>query len=399
MKVSKSFRSHQSTWSNKFAQSQVHCACSVLTCPCMPVWCGSERRAKRLRWIRRGPSAPPWADLLRNALAKEEARISPAAISSINLILEENAPAFPLSVKSIAYRDHALGWLVLGTAAGTEYEIRETHQILLSILGNQLALRLYLEEREEERQGLLTEQAAQASLAMIGELSGPITHEFNNFLNTVLLHVAVLEQGLPESRRADLAELREQAKSAAELIKQFQQIRRRRQTKSSPVDLNRMIRDAISALSLDGPNQTGVPMLQVISAANPQPPQPASSQPAVSVFLELTASPLFVLGSTADLKNLCTMLLTNAIAAGSDQVSIRTELGPESIRLYLEDAGPLIKEELLPRMFEATVAARIGTNRLELALCKSIVRRFQGKIRAENKKGQGVLITVELPKG
>src|SRR5438067_11831786 len=48
-----------------------------------------------------------------------------------------------------------------------------------------LAARLELEEQEALRQEL----AASRTLADVGEVAAPVAHEFNNFLNALLLHV------------------------------------------------------------------------------------------------------------------------------------------------------------------------------------------------------------------
>jgi signal transduction histidine kinase len=63
----------------------------------------------------------------------------------------------------------------------------------------------------------------------------------------------------------------------------------------------------------------------------------------------------------------------------------------------MEDNGPGVAPELLPRLFEPEVVGRPGTQGLELAACKGLVRRLHGKIQADNLPGGGVAIVVELP--
>ena len=64
------------------------------------------------------------------------------------------------------------------------------------------------------------------ALANVGEIVGPVTHEFNNLLNTLLLQIAVLEQTAPNGLRQELAGLKQHGKAAAALIRQVQQYRR-----------------------------------------------------------------------------------------------------------------------------------------------------------------------------
>jgi hypothetical protein len=64
-------------------------------------------------------------------------------------------------------------------------------------------------------------------LACIAALASPVTHEFNNFLNLVLLQVAVLQQQAPSAFGDELAAIRRQGRSLAGLIQQWQQYRQR----------------------------------------------------------------------------------------------------------------------------------------------------------------------------
>jgi hypothetical protein len=53
---------------------------------------------------------------------------------------------------------------------------------------------------EWEQQQLQEDLAEQLWPALLGELAGPMAHEFNNFLNTVVLEISVLEQRSPPAR-------------------------------------------------------------------------------------------------------------------------------------------------------------------------------------------------------
>ena len=78
-------------------------------------------------------------------------------------------------------------------------------------------------------------------------------------------------------------------------------------------------------------------------------------------------------------------------------VAVRTEAVGNAVVLRVEDGGPGLPPEKLPRMFEPLGESRAGTNRLELAACRTLVRRFQGKIFAENRATGGLVLVVELP--
>ena len=57
------------------------------------------------------------------------------------------------------------------------------------------ATRLETEAEERHLQRLQRELEAQSWLATTGELAGPLVHEFNNFLNIVLLVLRRVDHG------------------------------------------------------------------------------------------------------------------------------------------------------------------------------------------------------------
>src|SRR5437870_4785824 len=107
------------------------------------------------------------------------------------------------------------------------------------------------ESRAYERMPLMDwtkeESAYERALADIGELAGPVTHEFNDILNTILLHIAVLEQSVPKASGRDLAEIRQQSMRIAGLVRQFQSYRHRQRPADHPLELNALINETAAA--------------------------------------------------------------------------------------------------------------------------------------------------------
>lgn len=207
------------------------------------------------------------------------------------------------------------------------------------------------------------------ALADAGELAAALAHEVNNFLNVLLLQLAILEHNAPPEGRNELAAVRRQGKQLAELVKHWQ-CSRTRSTQGRPVDLNSVLQH------LDfGPSDVRVRM----DAAPNLPP---------------------ILGVPSDVQRLCMFLVKNAISAaqqGQKQILVRTELADGSVRLGVEDTGPNVREESLAQFFDAAFTGRGGTDRLELAACRGIVRRMNGKIHAENVPDGGIIVAADLP--
>jgi signal transduction histidine kinase len=286
-------------------------------------------------------------------------------------------PSQGLRTEAIAFQGRSWGFLALAVPKLASEDTDAVVRAVLSTCCQQLAFHLHVEAQARERKTLEGDLAAQAWLANVGELAGPVSHEFNNFLNTLLLHVAVLETEVPEDLRSDLAEVRRQGTNIAAIIKQFQEYRRRQRPPEQMVDLNRAVRETVATLRL-------------------APTVPGDAP----VHLELASDLSPVLGSPSDLKRLCLFLLTNTVAAtapGCGRVTVRTQDATDKVLLQLEDTGPSLGPDQLSQAFELCSTPCQGRNSLELAACKTLVRRLGGVIDVENRSEGGITITVELP--
>jgi two-component system, LuxR family, sensor kinase FixL len=217
--------------------------------------------------------------------------------------------------------------------------------------------------------------AALEALATVGEIVGPVTHEFNNLLNTLLLQIAVLEQAATEAQRKDLATLKQYAKVAAALVRQVQQYRRQAPPEPHPGDLSAAAAAAVAAVR-----------------AGPLPP---------GVTVEFTPGGDLppVRGGGADLRRLLTFLLTNAVLSGGGQVIVRTEPRGSGGALVLELAGPSADPAFVARLTAPNLNAQDGAAGLELAAARSLVRRLGGELIAEQTAAGGARVVVELRAG
>jgi signal transduction histidine kinase len=339
----------------------------------------SSARAVQLAEVLRAlwPAAALTACLLRDGRAAvvldQGGRPSPELATQL---LTERAVGSPageigldnqlLLVEPAVIAGRWFGALAVSAPANGGTAAKEETRALLSDFARQLSLHFELEERQREVHILRERLAEENALAAIGELAGPVVHEFNNLLNTMLLQVAVMEQKVDESLLPDLRTIRRQGAGVIALVKQWQQCRRRPAATQCTLDVNSLIEEA------------------------------AAVDPAVA--LDLTPRLPAVPGHATDFRRLVTFLLDNARAvSGGNRVVVRTESAGDGVVFRVEDSGPAIPTETLPRLFEALGEDRPGTKRLELATCRTLVRRLQGKIRGENRTTGGVTVVVELP--
>jgi signal transduction histidine kinase len=234
-------------------------------------------------------------------------------------------------------------------------------------------------------------------LANVGELAGPLAHEFSNFLNVLLLQVMVLEYQLPEPQKADLVEVRRQGHLANELIGRFHQHRRAQPHSVEEVDLPCVLASTAEELRRESPLPgTAV----VVVGAGAATATLAGKPPADTVWLVLDEKgPCPLHAPPIDLKRLIRFLLWNAVrAAAHGGRVVRATTGSETgiSYLWVDDNGPALSSEALGRLFEAAAPGREGVEPLELAACQSIARRLGWRIQADGLPEGGVRLWVEF---
>jgi signal transduction histidine kinase len=232
--------------------------------------------------------------------------------------------------------------------------------------------------------------ARETHLADIGELAGPLTHEFNNLLNNVTFQLEIMKQSSPESAAADFASLRSQLRQTAALIAHFQRCRGGNSLEST-VDLNRVLSWAAQTVSRTPPALAAFalprPQCETIEVVN----QVNAGDVTVSLDLQNDLPP--VRGQLADVLRLCRFLLNNAVRSGG-AVRARTRWQGPAVEVVIEDDGPEVAEVLLPHIFEPGQSGREGMSGLEMAACRSILRRLMGRIDAHTPATGGLQVVV-----
>jgi signal transduction histidine kinase len=335
-----------------------------------------------------GQRRPEWAESLSVVMRESNAEglsLPPALDVAAGVVAR-----VPLLLEATDY-----GTLIVALPRRTSRSAADEARTALTACANHLALRLHLESLERAGRSLREEWKELTWLANVGELTSVVAHEINNYLNVVGLNVAVLEHKLPEENRPELREVRRQGAAINVLVKQLQQYRRDRPAELRRLDFNRIVHEAAEELGHGQTKHTWCVVIQETGAETA-----GQDQGIVPLRLDLMPGLPSVEAVPSDLRRLVSFLLGNAGAAAAmvgGEVTARTEVAAGNVVLTIADAGPPVSAEALARFFEAGHAGREGTNSLELAACKSIVRRLKGTIQAEARPEGGVAMTVAIP--
>ena len=120
------------------------------------------------------------------------------------------------------------------------------------------------------------------------------------------------------------------------------------------------------------------------------------------VSIVVDPEPTEVVGDPVRLRQLVTILVDNAVRHSPSGGHVTVQVRPDgsTARMTVDDEGPGIRDEDLPRIFDRfyrAAGAPGGGTGLGLAIAAWIVGQHGGRIDVTNKPDQGARFTVELP--
>jgi two-component system NtrC family sensor kinase len=244
------------------------------------------------------------------------------------------------------------------------------------LIGVIISVRDITTERKLEQQVVQSER-----LAAMGAMIGGVAHELNNPL-TAILGVSELMQDkvTDESSRKQLAMLQQQARRAAEIVKDLTYFSRPPAPGKSGINLTEVVERTLTLyayslrknnITVDFLREPGLPYAQ------------GDPQQLMQVFLNLIVN------------------AEQAIREARDGGTLRIRLGKSATSVWasFQDDGTGIPAENLPLIFDpfyTTKRPGRGTG-LGLSICKSVMKEHNGNVEAANAQGGGAVFTVTLP--
>lgn len=217
-------------------------------------------------------------------------------------------------------------------------------------------------------------------LTMVGRFARYIVHDFKNPLNVIGLSADLvkMEKATPELRKKASARIRQQVDRLSGMISELLEFTRGAQHSiiPEPVNYQEFVRQIIEEL------------------------RPEAQDRRITLVLRNEPTERLVLMDQKRLHHVFTNLVNNAADVMPDggQIYFSFASSADEVVTQVEDTGPGIPAEILPRLFEtfATFGKPNGTG-LGLSICKRIIEDHKGWIRAHNEPGRGAVFSFALP--
>jgi signal transduction histidine kinase len=239
------------------------------------------------------------------------------------------------------------------------------------------ALVFLLEITEEKKRE--AEKRESKRLAALATLSASLAHEIRNPLNSMGIHVQLLERQLNKQKAADLLKsttiIREEIRNLNDKLTRFLDAARPRQPQFEPVSVHELLEETLGLLRPEF-EQSGI--------------TPEYYPPPVHTT---------VFADRVDLRRAFVNILKNAIEAmrTGGRIVIRIEVMQEKVTLTFKDSGEGISEDILDKVFDLGFTTKDTGSGLGLAQVERCIREHLGHIEISSTPGQGVVLRIDLP--
>ncbi len=223
-----------------------------------------------------------------------------------------------------------------------------------------------------------------ARVTTMGEMAAALAHELNQPLTAILSNAHAGERYMAQAA-PPLDEIREilqdvvgDARRAGEVIQRLRSLLRKDDARFLPLDVNPVVREIAALVRTDAILRN------------------------VAIDLDLSPELPRVHGDRVQLQQVLLNLVLNGMEAmgpnGEERrIVIQTRQGDGAVRISVQDQGPGIPADTLPRVFETFYTTKPSGMGMGLAISRSIVEAHGGKIWAENNPDRGATFAFTLP--
>jgi two-component system, cell cycle sensor histidine kinase and response regulator CckA len=218
-----------------------------------------------------------------------------------------------------------------------------------------------------------------------------MAHNFNNVLNTISVNaaLALADEGLPESTRGRLEQITNGSQKASAVVQRLAQFSRKREMQTRPVQINRLVKDALNLVQPVLTNRVHVHT----ALRDDLPEVEANPSDIEQVLVNLIVNARDAMPMGGEL-TIATEIEYSKLDEASTEQHIR-----QFVIITVADTGIGIREDIQGRIFDpffTTKTAENGTG-LGLSSAYGIVRQHEGTIDLWSAPGKGTKFTIHLP--
>jgi len=247
----------------------------------------------------------------------------------------------------------------------------------------------------EERQRLEEKMREAQKLESLGLLAGGIAHDFNNLLTGIMGHASLCRAKLPDCNpmHESLEKIETTGQRAADLCKQMLAYAGKGKTSHGAVDMNTLVRDTLSLVSLSISKQVTV---RQDLAADMRPVDGDATQLQQVVMNLLINASEAIGGHQGEIRIATGIKMTEAWEFASAVLAPELPSG-DYVCLQVRDTGGGMLPETLARIFDPFFTTKFTGRGLGLAATQGIVRTHHGALFVESVHGMGSTFRLLLP--
>ncbi len=300
-------------------------------------------------------------------------RLVPGLRPSLEDALDDAAPVLPVVAREIelTYPEPRIVRLYMVPFKGEGSGAERRFAVILTDITS---------EKQSTEERIESERTSSILLLAAG-----VAHELGNPLNSLTIHLQLIERKLKKLKAAKDKE----AASLAESIRVCQEEVSR---------LDGIITNFLGAIRPRPPDLAETNLSEVLTEVLSF-QQSELADRGIEVEAETPSDLPVIMADRNQLKQVFFNITKNAMEAmrPGGKLRIRTRADDDNVYLLFGDTGAGIKQEDLVKLFQPYHTTKTGGHGLGLMIVQRILREHGGQVGIESKEGVGTLVTLQFP--